>query len=92
MRREKAMSNNSNTQRDFDLEDRTLLFAKRVIRMCRELPVNIVNDKLVSQVIRSAGSVGANYREANDALGQKDSLMRLRISRKEAKERIFGLS
>lgn len=86
------MSNNSNTQRDFDLEDRTLLFAKRVIRMCRELPVNIVNDKLVSQVIRSAGSVGANYREANDALGQKDSLMRLRISRKEAKERIFGLS
>jgi len=59
--------------------------------MCRELPVNIVNDKLVSQIIRSAGSVGANYREANDALGKKDRLMRLRISRKEAKETHFWL-
>lgn len=79
------------TQRDFDLEERTLLFAKRVIRMCRELPVNIVNDKLVSQIIRSAGSVGANYREANDALGRRDRLMRLRIARKEAKETHFWL-
>jgi len=51
MRSEKAMLNNSNTRKDFDLEDRTLQFAKRVIRMCRELPRNIVNDKLVSQLL-----------------------------------------
>ena len=75
----------------FDLEDRTLEFAKRVVRLCKELPINTVNDKLVDQVIRSAGSVGANYREASDSLGRKDELMRLKISRKEAKETIFWL-
>lgn len=85
------MTNDQVSPKKFDLEDRTLDFAKRVVRMCKELPFNTVNDKLISQVIRSAGSVGANYREANDALGTKDFLMRLRISRKEAKETHFWL-
>jgi four helix bundle protein len=30
--------------------------------------------------------VGANYREANESLSKKDFLMRMKISRKEAKE------
>lgn len=85
------MTNAQLPKRKFDLEDRTLEFAKRIIRMCKELPANSVNDKLIDQVIRSAGSVGANYREANDALGTKDFLMRLKISRKEAKETRFWL-
>ena len=42
-------------------------------------------------MVRSGGSVGANYREANDALGKKDFTHRLRISRKETKETIFWL-
>jgi four helix bundle protein len=85
------MTNDQSSKKKFDLEDRTLDFAKRVVRMCKELPTNTVNDKLIDQVIRSAGSVGANYREANDALGTKDFLMRLKISRKEAKETHFWL-
>lgn len=85
------MTNNQSSKREFDLEERTLEFAKRVVRMCKELPNNPVNYKLIDQVIRSAGSVGANYREANDALGTKDFLMRLKISRKEAKETHFWL-
>ena len=75
----------------FDLEDRTLEFAKRVIRMCKDLPSNTVNFKLIDQIIRSAGSIGANYREANDSLGKKDFMMRMKISRKEAKETNFWL-
>jgi len=75
----------------FDLEDRTLDFAKQIIRLCKTLTNNTVNFKLVDQIIRSAGSVGANYREANDCLGKKDFGHRLRISRKEAKETIFWL-
>ena len=55
----------------FDLEDRTLDFAKRIIRMCKTLSSNVVNFKLIDQLIRSAGSIGANYREANDALVKK---------------------
>jgi len=75
----------------FDLEDRTLIFAKRVIRLCKELPPSIVNSKLIDQLIRLSGSVGANYREANDSTGKKDFLFRLRISRKESKETVFWL-
>ncbi|HLB51159.1 MAG TPA: four helix bundle protein [Patescibacteria group bacterium] len=85
------MTNEQLPKKKFDLEDRTLEFAKRVVRMCKELPTNTVNNKLIDQLIRSAGSVGANYREANDALGTKDFLMRLKISRKEAKETHFWL-
>lgn len=75
----------------FDLEERTTEFAKRVIRLCRSLPVNSINYRLIGQAVGSAGSVGANYREANDALGKKDFVHRLRISRKEAKEIIHWL-
>lgn len=79
------------TNHIFDLEDKTLIFAKRVIRLCKEIPPSIVNSKLIDQLIRSYGSVGANYREANDSTGKKDFLFRLRISRKESKETVFWL-
>ena len=75
----------------FDLEERTTEFAKRVVRLCRSLPKDSVNNRLSGQAVGSAGSVGANYREANDSLGKKDFLHRLRISRKEAKEIIHWL-
>ena len=72
--------------REFDLEKRTTEFAKAVIRLCKNLPRNPMNDRLIGQVVGSAGSVGANYREANDALGKKDFIQRMKISRREAKE------
>ena len=75
----------------YDLEDRTLEFAKRVLRMTRILSKNNVNSHYVSQIIRSSSSVGANYGEANDALGKKDFFHRMKISRKEAKETTFWL-
>lgn len=75
----------------YDLEKRTTEFAKRVIRLCRSLPKDSINNRLTGQAVGSAGSVGANYREANDALGKKDFIMRLKISRKEAKETIHWL-
>jgi four helix bundle protein len=80
------MDKTQSTNRYRDLEDRTTEFAKRIIRLCKELPKDRINNRLVDQIIRSAGSVGANYREANEALGKKDFAHRLRISRKEAKE------
>lgn len=75
----------------YDLEERTTKFAKRIIRLCKSLPNNIINQQLIKQIIRSAGSVGANYREANDALGKKDFIHRLKISKKEAKETLHWL-
>ncbi len=82
---------NLKTEKKFDLEERTLEFSKRVIDLVKQLPKNTVNFELSPQTIRSAGSIGANYREANDSLGQKDFLMRVRICRKEAKETKYWL-
>jgi len=75
----------------FDLEERTTRFAKDVVKLCKSLPRNPINDRLVGQVVGSSGSIGANYREANDALGKKDFLQRLKISRREAKESMHWL-
>ncbi len=50
-----------------------------------------MNDRLIGQVVGSAGSIGANYREANDALGKKVFVQRLRIARREAKESVHWL-
>ena len=77
--------------REFDLEKRTTEFAKAVIRLCRNLPRNPINDRLTGQLVGSSGSIGANYREANDSLGKKDFVQRLRISRREAKESLHWL-
>lgn len=82
---------NIQNKNKFDLEERTTEFAKRVIRLCRSLPKDSMNSRLIGQITGSAGSVGANYREANDALGKKDFMLRLKISRKEAKETIHWL-
>lgn len=78
-------------QRGFDLEERTLEFGKRIIRLAKGLPKNTVNFELVSQIIRSGTSVGANYREANESLSKKDFAMRIKICRKEAKETHYWL-
>jgi four helix bundle protein len=78
-------------RRPFDLEQRTLVFAKEVIRLCKQLPQNVINRELVGQLINSSGSVGANYREANDALSKKDFCHRIKIVRKEAKETCYWL-
>jgi len=89
---------NANNKRDlnmekpvYDLEERTFLFAKNVRLFVKSLPKSIGNYEDAKQVVRSSGSVGANYIEANEALGKKDFLMRLKISRKEAKESKYWL-
>ena len=73
-------------QKKYDLEERTLRFAKGVIEFMNILPRSLSNFEIAKQVVRSSGSVGANYIEANEALGGKDFKMRIKICRKEAKE------
>jgi four helix bundle protein len=70
----------------FDLEERTYQFAKMVVLFCRKLPKILSNTEYAKQLIRSAGSVGANYIEANETFSKKDFRMRIKICRKEAKE------
>jgi len=75
----------------YDLEERTLRFAKDVIQFVGILPKTIANIEIMKQVIRSSGSVGANYIEANEALSKKDFTMRVKICRKEVKESRYWL-
>ena len=76
----------------YDLEDRTLEFGKRIIRLSKELQKNTINYNLVNQLSRSGTSMGANYREANETETKKDFLFRMRICRKEGKETIYWLN
>ena len=69
-----------------NIEDRSEEFARRVRLFVRTLPRTVANIEDVKQLIRSSGSVPANCIEANESLGNKDRVMRFRISRKEAKE------
>jgi four helix bundle protein len=77
--------------RKYDLEFRTERFSLRVRDLCKQLKQDIINREYISQLIRSAGSVAANYIEANDKLGDKDLRFRIKISKKESKESILWL-
>ena len=74
-----------------DLEERTLKFAKAVIKFVKSLPRTIANIEIIKQLVRSSGSVGANYIEVNESLSKKDFVMRVKICRKEAKESRYWL-
>ena len=75
----------------YDLEDRTFSFSKRVRTFVKKAPHSHLTMDDCRQLIRSSGSIGANYIEANDNLSRKDLRMRIKICRKEAKETGYWL-
>lgn len=80
-----------NQVKQYDLEDRTFEFAKKVRSFVKRLPKAKTNFEDIDQLVRSSGSVGANYIEANESFSKKDFVLRIKISRKEAKEARFWL-
>ena len=68
------------------------MFARNVRIFVRKLPKTTPNIEDTKQLVRSSGSVGANYIEANESLSKKDFLMRIKICRKEAKESKYWLN
>ena len=74
-----------------ELEDRFQNYAKAVRDFCTRVKWDIINKEYIKQVIRSSGSVSANYTEASDDLGKADEKMKLKTSRREAKETIKWL-
>jgi len=79
------MSQTSNSKQ-YDLEKRTFEFARRVRVFVKKLSRFTSNIEDSRQLVRSSGSVAANYIEANESLSKKDFAMRIKICRKEAKE------
>jgi len=82
---------NIDNKKIYDLEERTLNFAKRVRDFVGQIPKTVSNHEDSKQLVRSSGSVGANYIEANEALSKKDFIYRIKICRKEAKESRYWL-
>lgn len=71
---------------NYNLEERVAKFGEEVINFCKTIKYNNISKSLVSQFIRSATSIGANYMEANQASSKKDFINKIRICQKESNE------
>ena len=78
-------------EKGFDLEERTTKFAGNVIMLCKSIKETAITRPLISQIIRSSSSVGANYYEANNASSKKDFRNKIFICKKEAQETKYWL-
>lgn len=74
-----------------DIEDRTLRFAVRIIKLVEALPRTVAGHVLAKQLMRSGTSVGANIEEAQGSHTKKDFARRMNIARAEARESPYWL-
>ena len=75
----------------FDLEERTARFSENIIELCKKIPSSHILNPIVSQLVRSATNIGANYYEANGASSKKDFKNKIFICKKEARETKYWL-
>ncbi len=80
------MNQFSNSEKKYDLEERTAKFAESVIDLMKKIPNDLINQRLIPQLVASSGSLGANYCEANEAESKKDFQHKIGICKKETKE------
>lgn len=78
-------------KKQYDLEERTLRFSENIIFFVSKIKKDTVTIPLISQLVRSATSIGANYCEANGASSKKDFKNKIYICKKEAKETKYWL-
>ena len=71
---------------EYNLEGRTLEFSGQIIKVIGKINIDHLNKNIIGQVLRSATSVGANYREANSAISKNDFRNKVYICRKEINE------
>ena len=74
------------TTNKYDLEERTAIFAEKIIRFCKKIPDTTINRPLIIQLIKAATSVAANYCEADDAESRLDFKHKIGICKKESRE------
>ena len=70
----------------FDLEERLVDFAVRVIKMAESLPKNGTGRHICGQIVRSGTAPAANYGEAQSAESKADFIHKMRLSLKELRE------
>lgn len=74
-----------------DLEERTLKFSKDIIKFSKKIRRDLINSPMISQLVRSATSIGANYCEAGGASSRKDFRNKIYICKKECRETKYWL-
>jgi four helix bundle protein len=74
------------TEQIYDLEERTAKFGETVIDFAKQVLQNAITNRIISQLVGAATSVGANYVEADDAVSKKEFLKSIGTCRKEARE------
>jgi four helix bundle protein len=79
----------SQNPKQYNLEERSFVFADSVRAYFKDHKPSFLEIDDAKQLIRSSGSVAANYIEANEGLSKKDFVMRIKICRKEAKESVL---
>jgi four helix bundle protein len=82
---------NPNDKKKYDLAERTAKFGEEIIDFISGLPDTPVNRPLISQVVRSGTSIGANYMEADAAESKKDFQHKIGLCKKESKETMHWL-
>lgn len=75
-----------NASKPYPIEELTTQFGIEVIKLCKNLPQNLISSPIINQLIRSGTSIGANYMEANGASSKKDFQNKIFICKKEAQE------
>jgi len=76
----------SNGKRGFDLEERLISFAVRIIQTTGALPKSKIGNHIAGQLIRSGTSPAPNYGEAQRAESSSDFIHKMKISLKELRE------
>lgn len=74
-----------------DMYERTINFTVRIINMVRCMPKGIAENAVADQLVRSASSIGANYREASHAKSANDFAAKLKICEGEAAESLYWI-
>ncbi|HYY14348.1 MAG TPA: four helix bundle protein [Chthoniobacterales bacterium] len=74
------------TERVYDLEERTARFGEAIIDFAKTIPQNPITNRIISQLVGAGTSVGANYVEADDAVSKREFLKSIGTCRKEARE------
>lgn len=82
----KGIAGRSKDDKTFDLEDRLIDFAVRIIRIAEALPKTKIGIHIAGQIIRSGTSPAPNYGEAQSAESRSDFIHKMKISLKELRE------
>ncbi|KKP57463.1 MAG: hypothetical protein UR51_C0017G0010 [Candidatus Moranbacteria bacterium GW2011_GWF1_34_10] len=85
------MPNKISNDKKYDLIERTSAFGEAVIDFLKIIPKNEITKPLISQCVRSATSIGANYMEADCAESKKDFRHKIGICKKESKETMYWM-